>query len=144
MQCFRLRRPVDALRVISRSKEHPEVRAEAPVCVLHGTDSLHAIGLPDGKPITDVSAAQDTWQAELKSLFPVAVTGAVAVPDLSKFQADPGTLAPCPALLPKPFFDARDRMLMCWFLLCLLIVPVVSKFCLNERLPIMHALLCRH
>jgi hypothetical protein len=89
-----LHRPVDAIKGISRNKEHPEVSAEASICVLHGTDSLSLIGMPSGEAIKDVRVAQEAWQAELRSLFPVASTALPITPDLSKFQADPGAVLP--------------------------------------------------
>jgi hypothetical protein len=48
--------------------EHPALLADQPLCVLHGTDSLQAIRMPDGAPIADAQAAISEWRTALSKL----------------------------------------------------------------------------
>lgn len=52
---------------------------DAPLCVLHGTDSFSRIGLPDGTRIVDRDSALAKWRAEVKKSFPAPINPDAAV-----------------------------------------------------------------
>ena len=82
--------PVEALKSLSQTKQHPETDAEAPLCVLHGTDSLQSIGLPDGRAATNAAVAQAAWAAEMQRVFPEPDNSRAVVPSLGDLPAEPG------------------------------------------------------
>lgn len=64
-------RPVETLRALSHTKTHPELIADGPLCILHGTDSWDGIGLPQGsKAGMNGPAAVDAWAADVMAAFP--------------------------------------------------------------------------
>eukprot|EP00892_Ulva_mutabilis_P007119 jgi/Ulvmu1/477/UM001_0485.1 len=62
--------PVAAFKAMSATKEHPEVTPDMPLCILHGTDSFEAIGLPDGSKVVDCNSAVAAWKAQISRHFP--------------------------------------------------------------------------
>jgi hypothetical protein len=88
------------------SRTHPEVAPDAPLCVLHGTDSFTRIGLPDGTRIVDRDSALATWRAEVKKTFPApAVTE--GPPPIETFEPNNSTHPPsCAAFL--GYFSAKS------------------------------------
>ena len=93
-------RPPSVLSGHSASRTHPEVSPDAPLCVLHGTDSFSRIGLPDGSKIVDRDSAVGHWGAEVKKTFPAPTNSETAV-SLESFEANssklsrPADLEPC-------------------------------------------------
>jgi hypothetical protein len=85
------RRPVVALKALSATQSHPEVSAEEPLCVLHGTDCFSRIGMPDGSRIMDRNSAVARWRAEIKQMFPARRAGQAV--NLEAFESDSSTLA---------------------------------------------------
>jgi hypothetical protein len=88
-------RPVDYFKSLSLSKHHPEVNADGPLCVLHGTDSFQSIGMPDGRPVLDSTSAVTAWRAELLKVFPEQAqpgSSVISPPDLTTFPGDQSTL----------------------------------------------------
>lgn len=72
-------RPVAAFKAMSATRDHPEVVADAPLCVLHGTDSFEAIQMPDGSRVIDCNTAVAAWGAQVKKHFPAQDSGPEAV-----------------------------------------------------------------
>ena len=76
----------------SASRTHPEVSPDAPLCVLHGTDSFSRIGLPDGTRIVDRESALAKWAAEVKRSFPTPTNPETTV-SLDSFEANSSKLS---------------------------------------------------
>jgi hypothetical protein len=75
------------------SRAHPEVAPDAPLCVLHGTDSFSRIGMPDGSRIVDRDSALAAWRAEVKKTFP-APADTEGPPPLETFEPNSGAWPP--------------------------------------------------
>ena len=84
-------RPVESFKALSRNKAHPEVQADGPLCVLHGTDSWDSIGLPHGsKAAASGSACVDAWAAAVRAAFPEPQQQAETSAQLSQLPSDAG------------------------------------------------------
>ena len=68
-------RPVAAFKGMSATKEHPEVLADSPLCILHGTDSFEAVGMPDGSRVMDCNSAVAAWKSQVSRHFPKQGSG---------------------------------------------------------------------
>ena len=55
---------------MSATREYPEAAADSPLCILHGTDSFEAIGMPDGSRVMDCNSAVAAWKAQVGRHFP--------------------------------------------------------------------------
>ena len=74
----------------SKTHKHPELNPEGPLCVAHGCDSFKAIGLPDGRPITDPVAAVRAWRSHFQKIFSQAAIVAPVRPDPTRFAPEEG------------------------------------------------------
>lgn len=84
-------RPVELLKRDSRSRQHPDVQPDGPICVMHGTDTFNFIGVPEEKSSSSRSSAEGmvtAWRNHVRTLCPPATQPPVEPPALANLAPD--------------------------------------------------------
>jgi hypothetical protein len=85
-------RPIELLKRDSRSKQHPDVQPDGPLCVLHGSDTFRAIGLPEGQNQSSTTGMVTAWRNHLRAACPAPTASSAEPPAIASLLADDGAL----------------------------------------------------